>query len=127
MPRKSPGPQERHVSGMTVYRSRPAWPNPKLAEANTQFIFDHKTQAAVIPDRRPKALIETSTQNDAQMPHQAMNHNGRAAVFGAIANVELGGSPDEPGLSGRIGRMGPARANKGRVNDPLANNFRKPR
>jgi hypothetical protein len=119
--------EAKQISGTDVIRYRRAYPHPKLAEANTQFIFDHKQQAAVIPDRRPKALIEASTQRDMTSPHQAMNHNGRSSVFGAIGRVELGGSPDEPGLAGRIGSLGPARGSRGKISDPMGNQFKKPR
>lgn len=87
-------------------------PTTKIVENVTQFIFDHKKQASVIPDNRPSALMEASSVTDAHDPHQTMNHSGKCAGMGPINNVNLGSDYDEPGLAGRIPPFGRGRSNK---------------
>jgi hypothetical protein len=89
------------VSGQTVERYREPTAR-KLVENVTQFIFDHKVNAKVVPNRIKGALIEASTMADNKSDHQSINGSGRSAVFGPLGRADLGGSPDEPGLAGRV-------------------------
>jgi len=91
----------KQVSGQTVERYREPTAR-KLVENVTQMIFDHKVNAKIIPDRIKGSLIEASTMADNKSAHQSINRSGRSAVFGPAAQVSIGGSPDEPGLAGRV-------------------------
>jgi hypothetical protein len=95
------GKKERFQQSPTAtvrYRDPPS----RLVENVTQFVFDHKRQASIIPNRRPNAFVEASSTTDKQDPHQCINHSGRTRALGPLARANLGGSPDEPGLAGRL-------------------------
>ena len=89
-------------SGNTVERYRSPV-NPRTANAMTQFIFDHKSQTAVIPDGRNGELVE-STQHSGTKSYMTTNRSGRTAALGALASAELGASPDESGFQNKYWR-----------------------
>jgi hypothetical protein len=88
------------VSGNTVQRYRTP-PNSKLVDAATQFVFDHKQQAQVIPDMNRRALVEAtnaSSKGQGRKSYQSANKGGRTAALGPLAEADLSGSPDESGF-----------------------------
>lgn len=85
------GKQAVQVSGTTVERYK-APPNPKMAALMTQFVVDYKKQKSYMPS----AGIVSATQLKTNSV-RAINKSGRSASLGPIYNVDLGGSPDDPG------------------------------
>jgi hypothetical protein len=93
--------KQEKVSGLTVLRYKDPI-NEKAAQVMTQFIFDHKRQASVLPNNRPTDLIEsTNGKRSSSNVHMCMNHTGQSAALGPAYRVELGGAPDMPGFANR--------------------------
>ena len=86
--------QALQVSGSTVYRFREPT-NPALAKHMTQYVVDYSQQAAHIPNRIKKAMVEATQGHDHKCA--TTNKSGRSAVFGPAAGVQLGSSLDEAG------------------------------
>ena len=101
--------------------------NVAISDAATQFVFDHKRCVPVIPDRNATALIEATApritrsgsaitsatqqgggvrrgENKDSAPKVCINRTGRTAAGGALERAELGGSPDEAGMSRKLSR-----------------------
>ena len=95
MPINGSGKTRFQISPLTTLRYRNPV-NPQTTENMTQYVFDYKRTAKLIPDARPKSLIE-ATQNVGAKQRLSINRNGKSACFGSTYNVELGGAPDEPG------------------------------
>ena len=91
------------VSGSTVQRYRTPT-NQRVADAMTQYVFDHKRQAQVIPDRRGNVLVEAtniSSSNQSSKKYQSLSRDNRTAALGALAKSDIGGSPDESGYQAK--------------------------
>ena len=82
------------VSGNTVFRFREPT-NPAMAKHMTQYVVDYSQQAAHIPNRIKKVMIEATQGHERK--NATINRSGRSAVFGPAAGVQLGSSPDEAG------------------------------
>jgi len=89
----------RRLSSITTFRSRTPT-NEQTAENFTQMVYDFSKQKAVVPDRNPKVLIET-TRGVSPGGYRCMNVSGKPMALGIDGiggrRVHLGGAPDEPG------------------------------
>lgn len=79
------------ISATTILRKR-APTNMNTASKVPNMVFDHSNQMRIWPDKRPKALIET-TQKTNEHDYRTVNRSGHPFALG----VNVGGSPDDPG------------------------------
>jgi len=88
-----------HVGGNVVERRKEPI-SPRTADRMTQYVYDYKTLQKLTPDNRKKTLVEAGpgpkgSRNGFQSINPATN---RSLCFGPTYNVNLGSSPDDPGL-----------------------------
>lgn len=88
-------------SGSTVERYRTPT-NPKIANAMTQYVFDHSQQAQVFPESDPKTVVEATQGRD--NGYGTINKSGRSASLGALAGSFIGGTPNESGFQAKYFR-----------------------
>ena len=80
------------VSGNTVIRKREPT-NLHTASKNVNMVFDHSKQFALLPDGKPKVLVEATNSTRGEHNYRTMNRSGRPYALGTM----VGGSPDDPG------------------------------
>lgn len=89
----------RRLSATTVFRSRTPT-NEQTASNFTNMAFDHSRQKEVVPDRKPRVLIE-ATQGISRGGYRTMNRSGQPMALGVKgvggSRVNMGGAPDSPG------------------------------
>jgi hypothetical protein len=89
----------RRLGSITSFRSRTPT-NEQTASNFTNMVFDHSQQKEVVPDRKPKVLIE-ATAGISRGGYRTMNRSGQPMALGLKGvggtRVNLGGAPDSPG------------------------------
>ena len=86
--------------GGNVVERRKEPSSPRTAERMTQYVYDYKTLQKLTPDNRKKTLIEAGPgPKGSRSGFQSINPaTNRSLCFGPTYNVDLGDSPDDPGL-----------------------------
>jgi hypothetical protein len=79
-------------SGLTTLRRREPT-NEQTASKHPNMVWEYSKQQAVLPDRLPKVLIESTQQYSGPGNYRTMNASGKPYAL----DVMVGGSPDTAG------------------------------